>query len=136
MTRSILEYLSSVLHSQLNKGQINEMERVQRRCLKAIYGYVHHYTDLLKLSGLSTLQDRRQKAFEKFATNTAKNPKYAHWFPERTTTRFTRSTAKYKEEKAVGNRLYTNPIYAMRRYLNNSETSEIVDLTGLFTETS
>ena len=97
-----------------------------------IYGYDLAYKELLKISGLQTLKDRRVSSFQKFTSKTIKNPKYNHWFPERIVTRFTRSSAKYLEEKAVGNRLYNSPIFAMRRLLNNTETPEIIDMSGLF----
>ena len=120
MTRSILEYTSNVYHSLLNKGQSNELERIQKRSLRIIYGYHYDYQQLLELSGLETLQLRREKSFEKFTRKTAKNPKYMHWFPVNPTERLNRNTAPYKEEKSVGNRLYKSPIYAMRRLRNNS----------------
>lgn len=132
MTRSVLEYSSVVYHSHLNIGQSNELERIQNRSLRAIYGYEHQYEDLLKISGLNMLKDRHIKAFEKFASSTVKNQKYAHWFPLKNMPRVTRSTAQYREDKAIGNRLFNSPIYAMRRCLNNTEIPEIVDLTGLF----
>ena len=72
ITRSTLEYSSNVYHSMLNIGQSNELEKVQKRCLRAIYGYDKQYLDLLQLSGLETLKDRRIKSFEKFATNLKK----------------------------------------------------------------
>ena len=68
--RSVLEYTSNVYHSQINKGQINMLERLQKRCLKILYGYSHSYEELLKLSGLETLEIRLQKSFEKFAKKT------------------------------------------------------------------
>ena len=43
MTRSILEYTSNVYHSQLNKGQSNQLEQIQKRCLRIIYGYEYDY---------------------------------------------------------------------------------------------
>ena len=132
ITRSVIEYSSVVYHSQLNTGQSNELEKIQKRCLRVIYGYEHQYQDLPTMSGLPSLEDRRTKAFQKFARNTLENPKYSHWFPAKNQTRDTRSVAKFKEEKAIGNRLYNSPVFAMRRFLNRTETPDIPDLTGLF----
>ena len=132
MTRSILEFSSNVYHSQLNKHQTNELERIQKRCLRAVYGYEKTYEELLHLSGLDTLEDRRTRAFEKFAKKTLKNEKYSAWFPLKPPIRTTRSKAIYLEEKAVGNRLFKSPIFAMRRVLNRTETSEVYDMSGLF----
>ena len=101
---------------------------------RQIYGYDHTYKELLLLSGLASLKDRRTIAFEKFATNISKNQKYVHWFPYRLPTRNMRSTATYLEEKSVGNRLYNSPTFAMRRFLNRTESPEIVDMSGLFND--
>ena len=54
------------------KGNANLLEKVQRKALKAIYGYDKDYTDILNESGLTELHDRREKAFEKFTRKTLK----------------------------------------------------------------
>ena len=64
MNRSILEYTSNVYHSQINVGQTNELERVQKQNLRIIYGYDLDYLTLLRMA--NTLEDRRVKAFNKF----------------------------------------------------------------------
>ena len=132
MNRSILEYTSNVYHSQINKGQSNELEKIQKRSLRIIYGYEHDYEKLLELSNLKTLKERREISFEKFARTTVKNPKYAHWFPKNPAIRSGRNTKIYKEEIANGNRLYNSPIFAMRRLLNDTKTIDQIDLSGLF----
>ena len=129
---SCLEYSSPVYHSQLNQGQINMLEKMQKRCLRAFYGYHLDYQDLLQISGLSSMEDRRRVRFQKFAENTIKNPKYKHWFPLNTNTRSGRFTHKYLEEQSTGNRLYKSPLFAMRHYLNKNEDKLATDLTGLF----
>ena len=130
--RSCIEYSSPVYHSQLTQYQINMLEKIQKRCLRAIYGYDKDYETLLQISGLSTLEDRRVVQFQKFATKTLKNKKYAHWFPPNNNLRVGRHTNKFLEEKSNGHRLYKSPLFAMRRYLNRSENHQEVDLTGLF----
>ena len=76
--RSCLEYSSPVYHSQLNQHQIDMLEGIQKRCLRAIYGYNNEYQTLLIKSGLTTLEDRHIKLFAIFANKTVKNPKYSH----------------------------------------------------------
>ena len=56
MNRSILEYSSNVYHSMINKSQSNELEKIQKRCLKIIYGYELDYDSLLEKSGLEPYQ--------------------------------------------------------------------------------
>ena len=82
MNRSILEYTSNVYHSLINIGQSNELELIQKRNLRTIYGYNHDYHTLLQISGLTSLKDRRIESFRKFAHKTVKNAKYSHWFPK------------------------------------------------------
>ena len=64
--RSVLEYSSNTYHSQLNKGQVNEIERVQKKSLKMIDGYHHSYEELLRLAPLDRMEERKVKLFEKF----------------------------------------------------------------------
>ena len=57
--RSVLEYACPVWHPGLSKAQTNEIERVQKRCLRIIYPKLT-YTEALLISGLDTLQSRRE----------------------------------------------------------------------------
>ena len=132
MNRSILEYTSNIYHSLINIGQSNELELIQKRNLRIIYGYNHDYHTLLQISGLTSLKDRRIESFKKFAHKTVTNAKYSHWLPKNPSERLNRNTALYKEETAIGNRLYNSPIFAMRRLLNDSTTRDHIDLSGLF----
>ena len=123
---------SVVYHSQLNKYQVNLLENIQKRTLRAIYGYELSYAKLLNKSELSTLEERRVKAFERFTTKTLKNKKYESWLPLKENIRTNRTTSTFKEEFAAGNRLYNSPVYTMRRLLNRSESISQIDLTGMF----
>ena len=88
-------------------------EKIKKRALPTIYGYDLTYQQLLEISGLPRLEERREKAFARFAEKTSKNPKYSpSWFPLRNNNRTTRSNNPYLEEIAVGNRLYKSPLFA------------------------
>ena len=134
--RSILEYSSNTYHSQINRGLNNQIERIQKKCLKIIYGYNKTYDQLLSQSNLKKMESRREKLFEKFAHKTQKNPKYQHWFPRKEIIRETRKQRPYLEEKASGDRLYRSPIFAMQRLLNNDILVRIdpMDTSGAFNE--
>jgi len=56
--RSVLEYACPVWHPGLSKAQSNEIERVQKRCLRIIYPSLT-YIQALSISGLNTLLARR-----------------------------------------------------------------------------
>jgi len=57
--RSVLECACPVWHPGLSKAQANKIERVQKRCLRIIYPE-RTYTEALLISGLKTLQSRRE----------------------------------------------------------------------------
>ena len=134
--RSVLEYSSNTYHPQLNRGQTNLLERVQKKCLKIIYEYTHKYPELLALSGLSKLETRRDKLFKKFTEKTVENLKYKDWFPLKDQIRDTRKPRPYREETATSERLYKSTLFAMRRVLNENPaiTIDPNDLTGVYNE--
>ena len=85
LVRSVLEYSSVTYHSMQTKKQENDLEIVQKKCLRCIYGYKKSYSELLEESGLQPLKSRRQRAVLKFAQKASLNPIYAHWFKPNTT---------------------------------------------------
>ena len=56
--RSVVEYACPVWHCGITKKQANDLESVQRRCLKIIYPELS-YADALFVSGLERLDVRR-----------------------------------------------------------------------------
>ena len=79
--RSVAKYAATVYHMMLSVSQSGELERMQRRCLKIIYRHRTSYDKALQLSGLTRLEERREKIFEKFAHKCATNKRLEHWFP-------------------------------------------------------
>ena len=137
LVRSVLEYSSVTYHSMLTKHQENELELVQKKCLKCIYGYDKTYDELLSESELEPLKVRRQKGVLKFAQNASKNPIYARWFRGNPNPTSQRCPTKVEEKFARTHRLYNSPLFAMRRLLNNTPSdpepeSNYLDLAHLF----
>ena len=135
--RSVLEYSSAIFGPMLTKYQSNEIERFQKRCLKCMFGYDKSYRELLEISGLPTLEERRNNAIVKFARKTAKNENYRHLFPLNESTKNLRNTKLYKEEFARTERLYKSPLFKFRRIMNDTPDEEfhrdnINDLDHLF----
>ena len=60
LIRSILEYACAVWHTGLTKAQSDDLERVQRRCLKIIYPDLT-YRQALNLANIESLSERRHK---------------------------------------------------------------------------
>ncbi len=72
--RSVLEYACAVWHCGITKGQTQELEKVQRRCLKMIYPELS-YADTLFVAGLSRLGLRRETIVRNLFTQ-VKNPSH------------------------------------------------------------
>ena len=124
--RSVIEYSSITYGLMLTKFQSNELENIQKRCLRCMYGFDKTYAELLQESGFETLKKRRDDAIGKFAEKTANNPVYRDWFetndhPRRDSQR---NPLKYKERLARTNRLYNSPLYHMTRTLNATTEEE------------
>ena len=118
--RSVLEYASPVYGPMLNSSQSEDIEKLQRRTLKIIYEYSTSYRRALEISGLTTLEDRRQETLKKFTFKCASNPLYDRWFPVHQPYRHElRNQKKYVEKHANTDCLYKSPIYTMRHLLNN-----------------
>ena len=82
LVRSVIEYSSITYGPMLTQYQSNTIENIQKRCLRAMYGYNKSYAELLEESGFQTLKNRREIALEKFARKSLANPLYSDWFRE------------------------------------------------------
>ena len=64
--RPVMDYVRSAFHFTLTNDQAEELVRIQRRCLKSIYGTEKSYSECLELSGLERLTERRERILESF----------------------------------------------------------------------
>ena len=80
--RSLTEYCATAFHSSLTVEQSQDLERIQKTCLKVILGdnYVN-YSAALEMTGLETLHERRERRCLKFALNCARHPTNSQMFP-------------------------------------------------------
>ena len=113
--RPSIEYSSTIYHPMITAEQQLLIERQQFFALKNIYGFTYSHRQLLEMSGLQTLHERRGEACKKFATKTAKNPRFTHWFPKRRTRG---GDEQYLELPARTDRRKQSPLYYYRRLLN------------------
>ena len=117
--RAGIEYCAATYHSLLTRDMSDRIEKLQAKSLKTIFGWNNSYEKVLQMSGLETLETRRQKIFENFAKKTAVNPRFADWFPPAADTGYnTRQLKPYHEEYARTERYKNSPLFAMRRRLN------------------
>ena len=123
----------------LTRQQENDLENIQKKSLRCIFGYKKSYAELLAESGLSTLKSRREAAVLKFAGKTLKNPVYRHWFKLNPNHTSQRNPTIYNEEFARTHHLYNSPLCYMRRVLNKIDHEKLpetnyMDLSYLFNE--
>lgn len=79
--RPVIESVSYVYHPMMSSAMSDEIESMQRRVLKIVFGFKTPYRVALQSAKIDTLKTRRIATFEKFAKNTAANERFRHWFP-------------------------------------------------------
>ena len=113
--RPALEYAAPVYGPLLNQASSDEIEKLQRRSMKMIFGHKTSYKDTLP-----TLEERRKEIIKKFALKLAANQKFDHWLPKHQPYNYKlRNVLRYEEEASHTDRLYRSPIFTFRRLLNN-----------------
>ena len=116
----VLEYATPVYSPLLGQNQIDEIESLQRRSLKIIFGHKTSYSKALELSGLSTLEQQRCEIARKFVSKLALNTKFNHWLPKHQPYNYElRNRLVYEDYEAHSDRLHKSPLYLYRRMLNN-----------------
>ena len=121
--RSILEYCSVVWHSTLTVDQSNQIEAVQKLCLKIILGVEYtDYKSALKVTGLDTLKDRRETRCLKFGLRCLLHPIHQELFPVNPNienTHIVRRRAHFKVNKAKNESYRMSAIPYIQRKLNS-----------------
>ena len=80
--RSLLEYCSVVWHSTITQEQSNNIEGVQKLCLKVILGSKYeNYEQALNVSNLDSLRDRREQKCLNFGLKSLLHPVHSQMFP-------------------------------------------------------
>ena len=81
LVRSVLEMAVPLWDGSLTKRNSQDIEAVQKICVKLISGQnLVNYEELLTSLGLDTLEARRVKLCLKFAKKCLKNDRFKHWF--------------------------------------------------------
>jgi len=120
--RPTLEYAAPVWHPGLSKDLAAQLERVQHLGLQAIFPLLS-YQAALASSGLSRLDDRREKICHTFARR-AFNSEFRYWFPENRppTGHNLRYTRPLRVELQKTLRAANSPINYFIRLLNHDTT--------------
>ena len=119
--RSVLELAVPVWHSSLTVADKVGIERVQRAALQVILGLDYHdYASALDTCNLSTLEERRKKLCNKFASKSLKHPKHRSWFRINTKVTVTRQKQpKFCPVVSRTTRFANSPISYLTRILNS-----------------
>ena len=119
MVRPVMEFAAPAFHSLLTKTQAGELERLQARALKIIFGWNVSYRSALAASNTPRLEDRRKDLVLKFAKKCSKNVRFAEWFPENPDSGHnTRNPEKYRIVRGRTTRYQKNPTNYLRVILN------------------
>ena len=123
MLRPVLEYSSIIYHPMLSEEQENHLEKLQIRALKNIYGHIYSARQLLEISKLDTLAQRRLKACQKFANKLASNERFNSWLPKKGTRSRNKASEQYIEYPARTDRRRNSPLFYIRRLLNTNRVN-------------
>ena len=119
--RPTLEYAVPTFHPMLTAEMSDEIERVQKRASKLIYGFDSNYDRLVESGEIETLFSRREKLTLQFAQKACQSARFRGWFPETEYENMSlRSGRRYLEQYARTERMRRSPIYHTRRALNNN----------------
>jgi hypothetical protein len=122
--RSIAEYCTTVFHSSLTNKLSRKLESIQKTCLRVILGDMYvSYEAALEMSGLDSLEERREKRSLSFAKKCTKHPTNHTMFPPNpsTDTHEVRSREVYMVNKARTEAYRKSTIPDLQRRLNLEE---------------
>ena len=121
LMRPILEYSPNAFRTTLMEKQLEDLERLQRRTLKAIYGQQTSYSDCLQKTEIERLDDRRERIFRAFKAKCYESGYFgSRWFVEKPASHYgLRKTDKVVQNFAQCDRLRFAPLYEMRRMINS-----------------
>ena len=119
--RSNLEFSSNVWHSSLTKENRQDLERVQKAALKVILRNDYNdYEEALRLTGLQSLDSRRDMIGLRFVKNSLRNANFSKLFPLKKINHVmsVRNPLKYHINKANTERYKRSTIPYLQRLLN------------------
>ena len=81
VVRPCLEYVVPTYHPMLNVQMSDEIETVQKRACRIIFGYDKCYDEIIEEKILPSLQERREALTLNFARKCAASSRFGNWFP-------------------------------------------------------
>ena len=128
VVRSAVEYCAVVYHSMIPRYLSDQLEVLQRRALKIIFGWNCDIATVMASKGIETLEARRESAVLKFALKNESVEKYGkRWFQknEELDVELRPGTRNmYKEKRCRTERMKSNPVTHMTKMLNKHHRNE------------
>ena len=122
VVRSAVEYGAVVYHSMIPQYLADQLEALQRRALKIIFGWDTNIETVMAAKNIETLEKRREAAVLRFALKNERVEKYGgRWFEknEEIGANLRPGTRNvYKETLCRTERMKGNPVTYMTRLLN------------------
>ena len=118
--RSSVEYCSAVYHALLNKGQEEQLEKLQRHALRICFGTATPVEEIMEINGIESLKTRRERRCDAFIAKAFNNPRFNHtWFPRRGDIPWNfRARRQVEEVRAATARRHNSPLAFMKRRVN------------------
>ena len=121
MIRPTLEFAVPTYHPMLTNELSDDIEGIQKRASKIIFGWNSNYDELVSAGRIETLRSRRDRLTLNFAKKTSNDPRFNHWFPRKEYGELNlRREAEFEEIFARTERLRKSPLYHMRKALNQA----------------
>ena len=134
--RSNLEFSSNVWHSSLTNENRQDLERVQKAALKVILKNDYEdYEKALRLTGLQSLDERREMIALRFVKSSLKNANFSKLFPLKKMKHVmnVRNPMKYQLNKANTERYRKSTIPYLQRLLNKENLKRKAEVYELQT---
>lgn len=120
VVRPTIDFAAPSYHCLLTKNQSEDIERLQLRCMKIVFGATVSYPTVLESGLVEPLYARRENQFKRMALKTVKQERFEHWFPKNPPTDHDlRRRETYLVPKLRTERARKSPIIQMRRFLNS-----------------
>ena len=122
MLRPVLDFAVPTYHPLLSIGQSRNIEALQKKALRVVYGPNQRYEEALAIANLTTLEDRREALTKSFAVAAEKNPRYQDgWFPRKPDQAYPiRKPRPFIETRFGTERMKKKTINYMRKLLNDA----------------
>ena len=116
----VIDFACPTYHPLLTRTQSEQIEALQKRASKIIFGYNASYKEVISSGRLQLLEERRKTLCINFAKKASADERFAtKWFPQKpVSVHNTRNPETYLVSRPRTERMKKNPVTYMRTELN------------------